>query len=151
MSHFQLLGYSSYWNSSRSDLLAMINSLDQLPTWFLTLSSRDLEWEDMIRALLKAKYKNSKDVNVDEINTTTMHFEDRNQLLREYPVIAARHFNHRFKQFIVFLKQTLVLGGVVVDYWWRVEFQARGSPHIHMMIWVLNAPNFNTVAGIILL
>ena len=25
--------------------------------------------------------------------------------------------------------------GEIVDHFWRIEFQARGSPHVHMMLW----------------
>ncbi|KAJ8896048.1 hypothetical protein PR048_001389 [Dryococelus australis] len=41
-----------------------------------------------------------------------------------------------------------VFGGQVVDYWWRVEFQCRGSPHLHMVVWVKDQPNFETQEGI---
>ena len=30
----------------------------------------------------------------------------------------------------------------VKDYFYRVEFQQRGSPHIHMLVWIENAPTF---------
>ncbi|KAJ8877697.1 hypothetical protein PR048_022152 [Dryococelus australis] len=41
-----------------------------------------------------------------------------------------------------------VFGGQVVDYWWRVEFQCRGSPRLHMVLWVKDRPNFETQEGI---
>ncbi|KAJ8880228.1 hypothetical protein PR048_016694 [Dryococelus australis] len=41
-----------------------------------------------------------------------------------------------------------VFGGQVVDYWWRVEFQCRGSPHLHVVVWVEDHPNFETQEGI---
>ena len=31
--------------------------------------------------------------------------------------------------------------GEVKDYFWRVDFQQRGSPHIHSLWWVENAPD----------
>ena len=34
--------------------------------------------------------------------------------------------------------------GQIKDYFWRVEFQQRGSPHIHSLWWVEDAP---TVEG----
>ena len=34
-----------------------------------------------------------------------------------------------------------------MDYFWRVEFQQRGSPHIHSLWWVRDAPNLRTVEG----
>lgn len=30
----------------------------------------------------------------------------------------------------------------VEDYFYRVEFQARGSPLIHLLVWVKDAPKF---------
>ncbi len=69
-------------------------------------------------------------------------------LLREFPVAAARHFDRRFKAFLRYIyANNRVLGGKVVDHWYRVEFQARGSPHIHMLVWVENAPAFDTAEG----
>ena len=38
--------------------------------------------------------------------------------------------------------------GEVVDYFWRVQFQLRGSPHIHSLWWVKDAPNLQTVEGL---
>ena len=37
--------------------------------------------------------------------------------------------------------------GEVVDFFWRVEFQQRGSPHIHSLWLVKDAPNLQTVDG----
>ena len=30
--------------------------------------------------------------------------------------------------------------GKMVDWFYRVEYEQRGSPHIHMLIWLQNAP-----------
>lgn len=32
--------------------------------------------------------------------------------------------------------------GQIVDYKYRIEFQHRGSPHVHMLVWVKDAPTF---------
>ena len=34
--------------------------------------------------------------------------------------------------------------GKVIHYVIRVEFQVRGSPHIHFLIWVVNAPKLSS-------
>jgi hypothetical protein len=49
-----------------------------------------------------------------------------------------------FSQFIFkqFLKSPLSPFGKLGDYWFRVEFQYRGSPHIHMLLWIENAPQY---------
>ena len=53
--------------------------------------------------------------------------------------MLARHFQYRVE---VFFKEIVVNGplGKVTYYAIRVEFQVRGSPHIHSFLWVLNAP-----------
>ncbi|KAG6219127.1 hypothetical protein E4U34_003737 [Claviceps purpurea] len=35
----------------------------------------------------------------------------------------------------------------VVDSWWRVEFQARGSPHVHMLLWLKDCPTLDVKDG----
>jgi len=60
--------------------------------------------------------------------------------LRTNPVSAARHFDHRFQLFV----NNVLCGvskpvGKIVDFKYRIEFQQRGSPHAHMVIWVKEA------------
>ena len=38
--------------------------------------------------------------------------------------------------------------GEIVDYFWQVEFQLRGSPHVHSLWWVKEAPDLQTVEGL---
>ncbi len=143
-----LIGTAAYWNSSRSDLIAMINSLPSLPTWFVTLSSRDLAWTDLLFALLKTKHTSDPFFDGDSSKVCDLSFKERSQLLADFPVVAARHFDHRFRAFLNYIKaDDKVLGGKVIHHWFRIEFQARGSPHVHMLIWVQNAPSFDSPEG----
>ena len=52
-------------------------------------------------------------------------------------------FDHRFKRFLhdVILSPAQPIGKVK-DYFYRVEFQNRGSPHIHMLMWIEDAKMF---------
>jgi hypothetical protein len=61
---------------------------------------------------------------------------------------AARHFDHRWHEFMKWFTTdpTQPLGNIV-DFFWRVEFQQRGSPHVHMLLWVDGAPNLDTPEG----
>ena len=43
---------------------------------------------------------------------------------------------------MIFFKSTAKPLGEIVDYAIRIEFQARGSPHAHTVIWINNAPKF---------
>ena len=40
------------------------------------------------------------------------------------------------------LKSSVMPIGEIVDYFYRVEFQQRGSPHIHGLFWVKGAPQY---------
>ena len=55
----------------------------------------------------------------------------------------------RVKALMKFMKRnTEIFGGRMVDYWWRVEFQVRGSPHLHMVVWIEDHPSFDIPEGI---
>ena len=64
------------------------------------------------------------------------------------PVVTARHFAHRFQCLLrEVIKGTGQPIGEVLDFFWRIEFQLRGSPHVHSMWWIKDAPNLDTVYG----
>ena len=58
------------------------------------------------------------------------------KLVRENPVMVAQHFVKRWRSLF---KQVILNGkggalGKVTDYFVRVEFQNRGSPHLHIFL-----------------
>ena len=64
------------------------------------------------------------------------------------PVVTARHFAHRFQC----LSREVIKGtgqpiDEVLDFFWRIEFQLRGSPHIHSMWSIKDALNLDTATG----
>ncbi|KAG5683289.1 hypothetical protein PVAND_012577 [Polypedilum vanderplanki] len=121
-----LRGSAAYWRTAFNELTAMIRNIGP-PTWFITLSCNDLHWHDMIKALLIADGRPDEDpskINIDEVQ----------RLIEIYPVVLK--------------KNARVLGGKVIDYWWRIEFQKRGSPHLHLVVWIENPPSFETPEGI---
>ena len=65
------------------------------------------------------------------------------RLIQSDPVTCARHFDFQFN---TFLKDVLMIEqaplGKIKDWFYRVEYQQRGSPHVHMLIWLNNAPVF---------
>ena len=63
---------------------------------------------------------------------------------------CARYFDYRFQRFLfeVLLDSSHPVGEVI-DYFYRVEFQQRRSPHVHMLLWVKNAPTTNSTVDVI--
>ena len=57
--------------------------------------------------------------------------------------MCARHFDYQFNQFLYkFLMSNALPFGQISDWFYRVEYQQHGSPHIHMLIWLKDAPVF---------
>jgi len=68
-----------------------------------------------------------------------MDYFERCKYLNLNPVLLARHFQYRVETFF----QTIIVNGPLGKVRYhaiRVEFQVRGSPHIHAFLWVVNAP-----------
>lgn len=132
---------ASYWRRCCAELIAMIRSLGP-PTWFLTFSCNDLNWSDILAALLIVDGRNPSEAK-------NLTFAERLALVQQYPVVLARQFMVRMNALIRFLKHnSMCLGGPVQDFWYRIEFQNRGSPHLHMLVWCTNVPDFSTNKGI---
>lgn len=71
------------------------------------------------------------------------------RLVEKNPIVISRQFMRRVQAIMTYLKADVnVLDGKLVDYWSRIEFQNRGSPHLHMVTWIENAPPFESLEGI---
>ena len=59
-------------------------------------------------------------------------------MLNQNPKLFSQFFNRKYEDFIFnHFKQFFGMK----DYWFRVEFQHRGSPHIHGIVWLNGAPD----------
>jgi len=71
----------------------------------------------------------------------------RNAILAESSDLALSHFHRRWTA----LWDDIINGeskplGHVEDLFWRIESQARGSPHVHMMLWIKDAPECSGIS-----
>ena len=73
-----------------------------------------------------------------KILTDRSAIQRRNRLLNENPLKVAYFFQKRAE---LFLFKCFNQKFKVKDYWWRIEFQHRGSPHVHGLFWFENAPS----------
>ncbi len=130
----QLRGTPDFWTGVRMDLMAMVRQLGT-PTWFLTMSAADMQWPDVLRAMYKAKH----DRVLSDNEIEQMSGKNRARLLCEFPVIAAAMYNRRVQVIFQMLKRYRILGELD-DFAYRFEWQSRGSPHVHCILWIRNAP-----------
>ena len=121
-----LRGTRQYWFKQRSRLIAMVDTLG-LPTVFFTHSAADLQWPELARLIC-----------CDNPDSSSA----RNKAVQENPAIADWFFYQRIVKFIDAF-YVGVLGAT--DYWFRFEWQHRGSPHVHGLAWLPDAPNVEEV------
>ncbi len=123
--HFanSLRGTSQYWFKQRRNLISMVDTLG-MPTVFFTHSAADSQWPELSRLICPSNQQHS-----------TTH---RSRALSENPAIADWFFFHRISKFVEAFYVN-VLGAV--DYWFRFEWQHRGSPHVHGVAWFREAPD----------
>ncbi|XP_061883615.1 uncharacterized protein LOC133634970 [Entelurus aequoreus] len=127
-------GTPAFWSSVQKDLMACVRQLG-IPTWFCSFSSADLRWQNLLASILRQE---GRQQTVEQLE-----WADRCELLRRNPATAARMFDYRWH---CFLKEVLMSPsnpvGKILDFFYRIEFQQRGSPHVHALFWIEGAPQF---------
>ena len=133
-----LRGSPPYFERAKKDLFAMIRQLGPA-SLFCSFSSAETKWNHLLRIL--GNLIDHKNYSEEELNNLT--WDDRCRLIQSDPVTCARHFDYQFNTFLKdVLTSELAPVGKVKDWFYRVEYQLRGSPHIHMLIWLEGAPVF---------
>ena len=136
----QLRNSPAYLETRKKDIFAMIRQLS-LPTWFMSLSAADTRWTDLLKML--AKLNDGIEYSEEELEHLT--WQEKTKLVQKDPVTCSRYFDHRVQEFLnTVLKSSCDPIGKLLDFFYRVEFQQRGSPHIHMLVCIENAPTLET-------
>ena len=135
----KIRGTPAYWEKSKKGVFAMIRQLG-IPTFFVTFSAADRRWIEIDNAILVSQGKQPMTVE-QHMNMT---WEDHCNIIMSNPAAAAKMFQERVYGFVnnVILSPANPIGKVE-DYYYRTEFQQRGWPHIHMIVWVKDAPVFD--------
>ena len=100
----------------------------------MTLSCADLRWDELISKLASLRGENLQDEDIQN-----MDFFTRCSYLNLNPNLLARQFQYTVE---TFFKVIVIDGplGKVKYHAIRIQFQVRGSPHVHSFLWVLDAP-----------
>jgi ATP-dependent DNA helicase PIF1 len=131
-------GLSLFWNRHRQQLTAMIEQLGS-PHLFFTLSAADLHWPELHRLIenQRAFESGNAPLNLENLNEQA-RYNRRIDNLTKYPHIAASFLQFRVKEFLDCVKQ--IPGFEFVDFWYRFEWQFRGSGHVHGFLWLKDGP-----------
>jgi len=124
-------GSREYWSRIRSDLKACETVWGPAGVFF-TISCNEWEWLDLLEFI---KYMNSDISNINDLNF--------DQLINLDPVSVSIFYENKAKAF--FSKLLLNKNGPfgeIIHYFYRTEYQQRGAPHIHGILWIKDCPIF---------
>ena len=122
----------------KKDLFATIRQLGPA-TLFCNFSSAETQWIHLLQIL--DQLVDHKQYTDDELEN--LNWEEKCRLIQTDPVTCARHFDYQVNQFLTnFVLSSAEPLETISDWFYRVEYQQRGSPHIHMLIWLDGAPEF---------
>ena len=136
-----LWGSPPYFEHISKELMSMIRALGPA-TFFCSFSAAETRWIHLLKIL--AKIVDGKEC-ADEV-IDNMSWPQKCRLIKSDPVTCARHFDYSVQCLLKLLKSPLQPIGDLVDYFLHVEFQHRGSPNIHMLVWMKDAPLLDTSA-----
>ncbi|XP_049318190.1 uncharacterized protein LOC105232370 isoform X10 [Bactrocera dorsalis] len=128
-----------FWSDRKKDLFAMIRQLGA-PTVFMTVSANEMGWTDLLKLLYKLK-NNGADISNELLGE--MSYIDKATLVNEDAVTCAVYFNKLVDCLLkIFQSKKRSPFGKhrVNNYFKRIEFQHRGSPHAHILLWLDNIP-----------
>ena len=121
-----LRGSSPYFEKAKKDMFAMIRQLGHA-TLFCSFSSAETQWIHLLQIL--GQLVDHKQYTDDELQN--LNWEEKCRLIQTDPQFL--------KNFLLSSAEPL---GTISDWFYRVEYQQRGSPHIHMLMWLDGAPEF---------
>ena len=118
-------GSKQYWFLRSSELNCMVREFGA-PTLFMTFSC--------------AEYENPEIANyLHKVNDVPENYPI-GKLCCEDPVSVSRKFSQKFHSFF----NTVIVKGQVLGHvshhFIKKEYQARGAPHFHMVLWIQDAP-----------
>ena len=132
-----------FWETKKKQLFAMLRQLDN-PTFFITFSPAEIDWPELIIQLHRYFEVDPAKNNVSIEDVEKMSRDYKIDLVSRDPVTTARYFENRIRHLLnfTFHKEGPFKANPIIDFFWKVEFQARGSPHVHMMVWTRDRPKY---------
>ncbi|XP_018361467.1 PREDICTED: uncharacterized protein LOC108760158 [Trachymyrmex cornetzi] len=115
-----------YWRRPRSDLECMIQHYGPA-TFFITLSPSEWLWDDLGEYIQVNGWSNDS-----SLSTSVLIARD--------PVSTSRFLDNKFQTMLDFICSKDHPIGEVIHYFWRREYQGRGVQHLHLLVWIKNAP-----------
>jgi hypothetical protein len=133
-------GTSMYYEESKKNLMALLRQ-NGCPTLFFTLSCAEFDWTDLLKEIIETVYRRKvTDEEIEDLSPA-----EKNKLVSENYVQSTLHFQKRIEKIFTLMKYDNFFGDSgndkyhVSSYFYRIEFQQRGAPHVHSLLWVKNS------------
>ena len=139
-------GTSMYYEESKKNLMALLRQ-NGCPSLFLTLSCAEFDWPELLKEIVETVQR--RKVSMEYVNS--LPNKVKNKLISENVVQSTIHFQKRISKLFSLMKYDFFKETDqtyhVSSYFYRIEFQQRGAPHVHSLLWLKNdkkedAPNF---------
>ena len=125
-------GTTPYFEAKKKELVAMIRQIGP-PHIFFTKSVHETSMFALMKSLQEKDKK--KVITDEEINSMTK--AEKKKLIKKYPIDVVNYLDALFRHHIHSMKKNNSFGKYhIEDYFYRVEFQQRGSAHIHCVFWL---------------
>ena len=146
----KIKGTPKYWQTARNELIAKVKQLGPFHM-FYTFSCGEMRWSEVfISLLLRKGYNVEIPDNWDGLDSTLIVegkelwdyvnedlSQSKHELFKDYTFLISRLFDARVKSFVKNILLGRGNGKVTISHYsYRVEFQARGLPHIHGVCWI---------------
>jgi hypothetical protein len=138
-------GTAAFWCVPRKLLRAMYATLGK-PNIFLSINLQDDV--EFLAHIDSDRFGQIDRPNYDAIDQ--LSDDDYLQLVNENSALVARMCHRRmlaFEKFISDKKHPFFIEYVVTNYFFKVEFQRGGLPHLHTLLWLDNFPCVETAEG----
>lgn len=136
-----LRGSPEYDREGKREAFAMIRQLGPFHV-FCTFSMAETKWGGLLQTL----YSLAVGDTISVPDALALPWQQKAQLIRNDPVTVARCYCNRRDLIFSTILQCPEFIGRVTDYFWRDEFQQRGTAHTHAAFYVAGAPRFGISA-----
>jgi len=117
------------------NLMALIRQLG-CPTAFFTLSCAEFDWKELLKEIAETVYR--REFRLEEIEEISDR--EKNKLIADNVVQSTLHYNKRCQKLFSLMRSSFFHSETssyfVATYYFRVEFQMRGAPHVHSLLWL---------------